>query len=317
KNPTLKFEVVVHFNLASARDGLGQCELAAKRYQKTARYAVKRFPQVEALSLLRLSYAYECLGLTSRAAVTLVDVYNRRKYLPKEVALAEVPARLAGSYAQLGNQKLADKYFKVAERGLGQLRNTRDTALARRELLAKTLFLMGKMKTDSIEKVGALKFMESMEYLQKYLLKSVEMGSVEWSVRAGNHLVDVYKDLWTQLNRDPFAGEKKDQQNRDKLIQQVKIAQKAYFNLTKLKESRFPGDMDEPKVIDFFKDIDVQESKFQMFIASNVVGSELTPEAKKLDSLKREGRGVGKSTVLEKENVKKSRLPEKKKGPGL
>lgn len=311
KSPTSKFDVVVHFNLGSSYEGMGNCRAAVKRFQKTARYAVGKYPRIEALSLLRLSYAYECLGKASRAAVTLVDVYNRRGHLPKEVAAAEVPARLAGAYAQLGNKKLAEKYFKEAERGLGLLQNSKENAQARRELLAKTLYLMGKVKRPSIKKVGAIKFMESLGYLQKYLLKSVEMGSKQWSRRSSEHLLDVYKDIWSVLQTSPLTGVKKKHKERAKVDQQIKIAEQAYFNLVQLAESRFPGDMNQPQVVDFFKSLDVQKSRFQMFLASHVVGNELTPEAQKLQGLKREGRGVSVPTRLERERRKKSRLPDK------
>ena len=310
--PTSKFEMVVYFNLGSAYEGLGKCSKSAKIFRKIIRYSVNKFPRVEALSLLRLSYAYECLGKSTKAAATLVDVLKRQAFLPPQVGEAEVPARLAGVYAQLGNQKQALVFFQRAEKGLISLNKKRQNALAKRELMAKTLFLMGKLKIASLDRVGALKFLESVKYLQKYLLKSVEMDSEKWSSLAANHLKAAYQNVWLHLKNMPKGQTVKEK--RQSIRNRVRVAEMAYLGLQGLKESRFPGDMDQPRVTSLFNHLDQEETKFQIFMAENIVGNSLTPESQRLQGLKVDGRGENRESVHErrktfrKKNKKKNSL---------
>ena len=317
-NPTSEFHLVTLFNRGAALEGMGKCAEATKVYRQTLRRSHKRYRRIEAQSLFRLAYTYECLGDIPKQIASLRDAMRRRKFLSQEISAAELPARLAAAYARTGNLKTAEKYFAEAQKGLMQVHADLGDPLQRKELLARTLYFMGRVQPDP-DRVSKLSeaYIGSLKYLQAYLLKSTEMASREWSPRAAENLVEAYKVIWLALERPPqLNADPKDKAVEETALRrwQAKLAQGAVNNIQSLRTLRFPDPKESVGVQDIFREMDKQERKLQAYLADLAVSTDLTPEAKKREGIKREGQvKTDESSALERKARKRYKLPSKKK----
>ncbi|MCC7405297.1 MAG: tetratricopeptide repeat protein [Bdellovibrionales bacterium] len=312
-NASSEFYLVTLFNKGAALEGLERCSEATNVYRQSLRLASKRFPRIEAHSLFRLAYTYECMGDVPKQIASLRDALRRKKFLYREISEAELPARLASAYARTGDLKSAEKYFEMAQKGLVQVHSDEGDPSRKKELLARTLYFMGRMQPKA-EKVSELSeaYIGSLKYLQGYLLKSSEMDSKDWSLRAADNLVGAYEVIWQALERPPqIKQDQGDQALTQKATQEwkLKLAQGAIANIQSLRAMRFP-DPKEPLVVQqIFREMETQERKLTAYLADLAVTTDLTPDAKKREGLKREGRVVSPNTSLESKAAPKAQKP--------
>ena len=180
ENPTSRFELVIQYNLAASYEGQGLCKKAGRRYRKVARSSLGKFKRLEAQSLYRLSFAYTCIGADEKAIVSLLDARRRKRHLQEEVAIAEIPARLASAYAQLGNRKKAKAFYSEARNGIQYLRSRYKEKQTLNDILAKTLFLMGRISPiENRVQMDSLEYLQGLEYLQAYLLEVIGCLPIE------------------------------------------------------------------------------------------------------------------------------------------
>ena len=81
---------------------------------------------------------------------TLLDANDVRIPLPKEVAQAEVPARLAGAYARIGNHKQVQMFFQEAKTGLKVINKPGSHSDQENRAYGKTFYFMGSMQNIKI-----------------------------------------------------------------------------------------------------------------------------------------------------------------------
>jgi hypothetical protein len=144
------------------------------------------------------------------------------------------------------------------------------------------------------------------------------MDSDTWSPKASEHLIEAYKVVWKSLEEAPEVAATSEIKKREVLQEQIAVATGAYNSLQSLKGGRFPGDLDSERVNKLFQSLQTYERQFQVFLASNVLGNELTNEAKSLQSIKLPGISAGsRPTILEKQRVKAQKLPSKGEDPNL
>ena len=319
-NPTSEFGLVTWFNKGAALEGLGKCREATKVYRKTLRMSNKRFRRIEAQSLFRLAYTYECLGDVPKQIASLRDAMRRRKFLSNEVSEAELPARLAAAYARSGNLKTAEVYFNQAQKGLLKIHQDAGDPFRRKEMLARTLYFMGRVQPDAKRISRQSKaYIGSLKYLQAYLLKSCEMSSQEWSPRAADNLVDAYEVVWQALKTPPrFKLQSKDRAEKEMALRrwQAQLARGTMDNIQSLKALRFPDPKEPLFVQGIFKEMERQERKLDAYLANLAGSTDLTPEAKQRQGIRRDGKVKSNPTLLEKKARQRSQLPAKKKKGG-
>ncbi|MCB0384593.1 MAG: hypothetical protein KDD43_04300 [Bdellovibrionales bacterium] len=317
-NPSSEFHLVTLFNRGAALEGMGKCSESTKAYRQTLRLANKRYRRIEAQALFRLAYTYECLGDIPKQIASLRDAMRRRKFLSQEISAAELPARLAAAYARTGNLKTAEKYFAEAQKGLMLVHTEAGDPLQRKELLARTLFFMGRVQPDA-DRISRLSdaYIGSLKFLQAYLLKSTEMESKEWSPRAAENLVEAYRVIWLALEKPPqLNSDPKDKAVNESALRQwrANLARGAINSIQSLRTLRFPDPKESLGVQGVFNEMDRQERKLQAYLADLAVSTDLTPEAKTREGIRRDGRvKATESSPLERKAVKRYKLPQKKK----
>lgn len=276
QKPATEFDLVTLYNSGAAYEGLGNCPKAAERYRELVRSFPNKFPRIEGQALFRLSLMYECMNQDNKAITALLDARKRGVGLPAETLKAEIPARLAAAYARLGNRDKALSYFKQASQGLKTV-ITSSGGRVERDLLGKTLFLMGQLNPAQRRAEGSpTVFMQSLSMQQPYLLQAVELGHPTWSKRSSEDLNLAYSNFW-KFKID------NDEQRREFLTRGLQVA-------AELKRIRVPNSNAQVEAL--FAQVDKTESRLQNELARVAETNRLTPEAESRQGLKRSGRLV-------------------------
>ncbi len=269
KHPDSQLELLALYNVGSAYEGLAKCKTAARYFKKAVQVSRrKELSKIEVQSLLRLSYAYECLRKDERVVTSLMGALQKVEFFPKEVGKAEIPARLGAAYLRLGNKKMARHFFSKAEEGLRSLRNKKTDPYKQKELFAKTLFLMGKVNQRALFFQGrrpSKRSVGALDHQQLYLLRAVEFDSKIWSNRALHHLIEVYDGLWEEANKKPSENLSQ-QQIRKHLIVQTKMVQRVLSCLQNLKKGRIWEIGKSPWVTNLFTILGQHERKFVAYL---------------------------------------------------
>ena len=284
--PSTSVELLVLYNLAAAYNGLEDCKAAGRFYRKVVILANPTQQRLKAEGLYALAKAYECVGREDKMIATLMDLEKRKQWLSQEVANAEIPARLAVAYSRRGNTKLAEKYFKEAEKGLSRISSVRMEEEKKRELLARTLFVMGHIRPEHYNESNYTQYAKSLEYVQEYLLRAVELDHNQWSARAAEALLKAYQGVWDIVKRIKMRPGTKSDSN---LI----LVQEVLTNIELLKRSKFPGAIDQEMVKVLFAQLHKKELEFQNYLAENSSTTQKTQENESRFGIKRKGRLIG------------------------
>jgi hypothetical protein len=288
ENPASEFDLIALYDSAAAYEGMGQCKTAGRRYRQAAQASAQRYPRVEAQSLFRLSYAYECLGYPERVIASLLDVQRRKEYLTDEITLAELPARLASAYAQIGQVEMAKKYFAMADEGIKKLRRLFNDRRDLANLLARTYYFMGRIQDRQGKDVDPEAFFTSLRFQQTHLIRAVEMNVMPWSRKADDAILEAYRDLWKYMKAGQASRAKAPYpEQRAYILSWVEGAQQA---LAELKTLRFPGVNEGPEAERLFSQLEEEERRMKEFLTDYAVSHPLTPESQRREGLRRDGR---------------------------
>ncbi len=297
KYPTSPLTMALYYNAAAAYEGLKNCKRAGKNFRKIVRATNEENKKIQTMALVRLSYAYECLAADKKVVTSLLDAKNRKEYLQNYVVLTELPARLAGAYGRLGNQKVADKFFQEADQGLYQVRDPAQTAPQQRDALAQSLFYMGRYWYNGFRIKRHENILKTFEKSQMYLVRAMELDSPKWSAIAAKNLIEVYQFLWVYLNKAFDNGEARGEKVTREQANSLAIY--ALQGLRTLKRLKLP-DRNPPTLIrKVYSRIDKFDKDYSDFLTKNNLGTKLT-DLQKNKSLKREGRTVNPDPRLEK-----------------
>ncbi len=302
ENPSNPMQHMILYNAGLAYLQAGNCPKAGDRFRQVIRLTNKKIPQVEGRALLGLSDIYTCLGQDTKAVATLVQVSQGKFELPTEINAAEVPAKLAGAYARIGNVKEGERYFRIAEKGLIRLQGTlRDNQ--RHDEMSRILFMMGNIMQLNTKTMKSGDYFATIRALQKYLYKSVEMNSKAWSPQAFEMILQAYRQAWEYID-DVHAEESEDAAvaTREQKRLQLEIAQAAIQSLRYLYQERIPNPEEPVVVTQLMERLRSEETRYRNFIATHIVGTGLTREAIEAQGLKRGGRVWNPDPILEQES---------------
>jgi tetratricopeptide (TPR) repeat protein len=291
RNPVSEFELVTMFNAGAAREGLHDCKGAADRYRKVIAASSKIAPQLHSQGLYRLSYAYECLGNDAKVIASLLEVRNHVNSLTEDILQAELPARLAAAYARVGNNKTAKFYYDQANKGLALLKVSYRQRAKYDELVARILFLMGRInQPDEHAKDKPKAYLENIRLLQSYLYQSIELEVPVWSEKSLKQLVNSYEQLWSYVDEinaassDPLVKENLERKMR---LQIARDADKALLELKSYQtsEGKSGGLVSKLSFV-----VAKQEQRFRQLVAANAETTLQSKESRDREGIKRKGR---------------------------
>ncbi|MGE0762842.1 MAG: tetratricopeptide repeat protein [Bdellovibrionales bacterium] len=314
KAPATEFDFVVLYNLGAARESTKDCKGASENYREVARGSAGKFQRLEAVSLLRLSYAYECMGRDDKVLIALLDTRRRARALPEDTAKAEVPARLAAAYARSGNRAEAEKYFKEALNGIKYLQVKYKDSRGLGDTLAQTLYFMGRSHVSEADflrnPVGQIK---GLELMQLYLLQAAELSSPKWSGRAVDEILGNYARVWRLSEKlDVAQSEDKAIQKQQRQSLRADVLKETLRSVRVLRAQRLPSRIETQDVQRLFNNLESEERKILAVLGDLGVQTPLTPQAEKRQGLKAPGRVKSPSdSILEEEAKKRATLPAK------
>lgn len=309
-SPTSQLDILIVYNSGISHLLAKNCEVAAERFRKVIRLTAKTVQAVRGRSLLRMSDVYTCLGDDSKAITALVEVAKGKFDLSVEVVKAEIPAKLAAAYARIGNLKEANRYFQIAERGLVQVETNYRNPQARIKAMAMTLFLMGNISQINIQTMPSDVYFDTVKSLQRYLYRAVELNTEPWADQAAQQIEQIYKNTWSYIDRvpaGPSATINAQVGERERRQEQTRVAQAALQSLRALLSERIPDKNEPAGVKQLIQLVKNEETKIRNYLALNIVGSDLTPEARAASALKRPGQVANPNPILEQQVIKRKR----------
>ena len=270
-HPTSMYTLAAQFNMAIAKEGLGEWQDAIDRYRAVARASRRAAPRLQALSLYRMSYGFEALGDDGALVATLRDAQARGSALPIEVATAEIPARLGAAYARQGQMDEALKQFDAAEQGLIRLRAQSADKVP--EWLPQALYDMGRVSHRRPTLESFEMDLQPLEKIQVYLLQAAELEQEPWSKRAADDLKASYIEFDEVLEfRPPAIGHDPLVLERETQQKQWDSAQELLESLQQLQAYRLQGD--SPTVQGIFTFVQGLEKKLHQFLSEPKIGAQ-------------------------------------------
>lgn len=285
KDSYLKFQVTfpnsryfqsARLGEAESLHGLGEYQYASELY-RSIHLATRQYqPEIAALALYQLAFTYEALGEDSRTAAALLDAKKLSQYLPVQVAVAEIPARLASIYGRQGQDKEAISFLNEADRGIDKVSSQLD-GKTKTFWLGKTYFQMGSVSTNQLSVSNYEPFVNGQKLVQVYLIKALRLNDTNWSSRAQTKLQETYQQLYFQ-----FASLESDRQTAKNLGGNL-------FDLIAQAELYKPGHDQKMNIYEeaFFNYVAEIRQKLEQRLYGHSPFMELTEESKKLNSINR------------------------------
>ncbi|MES2856186.1 MAG: hypothetical protein V4692_09995, partial [Bdellovibrionota bacterium] len=275
--PVTPWTQAANLNAARALEGMERWDEAATRYRGIIT-TTDDSPKLRAMALYRLSFCHEALGDEQQVVAVLNDLLTRKKYLPSEVAAAELPARLGSAYARVGNFDRAVELYRSAESGIARLRRSEKGDVP--SWLPRTLFFMGEMSHRKVtwEQFGTA--LRPLTRAQVYLLQTAELAKEPWADRSANEISAVYRDLMTVVEMAPAeASGDPVYVERERQKRQWDRAVLLLDTIAELRARAVPGSEKIPAVAEIFAALDAVEKRIQNLLLERPAGEGLTREA--------------------------------------
>ena len=303
--PTTAYTQIAYFNLARCNFALKMYRESVEKLRFIATQSSGNAPELQAQAFYQLSFSYEALGDKVNALASLFDSYKRKQYFPSEIATAEIPARIAGALAALGNFEQAKVYYTQAEEGVRQLKREFQNRQAP-EWLPRTLYYMGEVSLRKISYDDISSVLRPLSKAQIYLLESTEIGQSDWSKKSSEDLIRTYEAACELIAKSKEMKGDGDQITMARRAQekQWELAQEFYKVLDEMKIYERPDAQNQNTLTkSIFKSVSVSKEKLLKILAQPKVGQEITESAKEHKrSVKR--KVMNPDSVLEKEYLR-------------
>lgn len=202
--PTTNWTLAAQFNIGRSLEEQLRFAEALEKYREVEQKG-QTAPKIQGLALVRMGVMLEALGEDAQSLAALKDAERRSAMMSREVAEAELPARLAAAYARAHNPKEAERYFAAADRALGRLRvaSAKD---GRPEWLARVLYAMGHRPAQEVEWQRFDEVIRSVERSQGYLVQAAELEEEPWASLAVDDLNQTYAALRKSIDAVPVPA---------------------------------------------------------------------------------------------------------------
>ena len=278
EQPTTPYTQVANFNLGRALLGLDLISEATEKFRFVAAQTTGHAPQLQAQALYELSFCYEASGDKVNALASLLDSLQRKQYFSKEMAEAEIPARLAGAYAITGNFETAQIYYSQAENGIRQLKRENQNRNVP-DWLPRTLYYMGDVSLRKISFGDVANILKPLSKAQLYLLEAAELGKSSWSQKASSELTKTYASTFEVIAKPRESSDLA--VARESQEKQWSLAQEFFKVLDEMKTYERP-DVESQNTLtkDIFKSVNDTKSKLNNLLNEPRIGQDITDDSR-------------------------------------
>lgn len=257
-----------------------------------------------AYSLYQSGLCHEMLGEFDRAIAVYQDALRVKAIVNSELALLEIPARLAISYERVNDAGTANTYYLKVKNYIDDLRKNKQAFSAKREYYAETLFQMGTIannyqssnKADNgIFAQDFSSYLKSISYAQEYLMLVLELEVQPYAEYALKQMVSNFQSSFELIQKLP--QENLDQKSQDDVVtqrdRQARQKDMSVILANHIDQFETQSAIAKKSKRSDYKEIfaKLKEIKIGLdtIINERPIGEGLTPEAIKLQDPKKEG----------------------------
>jgi hypothetical protein len=289
KYPHSPFYQRAQLGEAKSLEELEEWSQAAALFREMVEATRTTQPEIAAEALYRSSYCYEALGDEGRVFAVLEDAQRMKDSLKPEIALAEIPARMGASYNRTGRTREARKALAEAEAGIQKLKATQSEKL-QAAYLARIYLQMGKLSTNQLSPDNFLSSLETLKSVQGFSQRAIELADPTFSRQALEGLKGNYRDFYSAIqlvgyNRSLDLGAAKREQVERKSLMTSELLSAIEMLKQSRKDLSGEGSTYSNQLFNYLKEI---EAQLVFFLNNRGELNELTPEALKLRSLKKD-----------------------------
>lgn len=314
-----EFRLDLRFQRAEAAEREGRFAEALNDYRSILHLYRTSSPRAAAYALYRTSFCYEGLGDDVKAILSLVDAYNRQEDLPPEIAYAEIPARLGFIYSRLGREEFAQKHYDLAAQGLNRLKAYAGTQKDS-SWIVKTLTQMGSLNLNQLSEDNFVRMIQTFSRSQNFLVEAIDLQTSPWSDAALQKLETHYMGFWNfmtglqaKAGADPVIAK------IELYKQQSLMAEQLLESIVALRARWLIEDTQKlsPTFLRLSQFAESLEREAENFIIERAERLPLTPEAVRLQELKREFKVLDVAPAPVLENIPELTLPPPPTDPNL
>lgn len=167
-------------------------EKAETLFKEIYLLGVESAPQISTQALFELAQLNEIKGNWEIALSQLKECESKKAFLPLVKAELELPARLAGAYAALGEVSLSDLYSQKAEKAL-QTYSAQLRPDLQKEWWAETYYRMGSLPTQYMTDQNWMAYAKRFESAVTHLIRSMEYENSSSSRKSLLQAEDFFK----------------------------------------------------------------------------------------------------------------------------
>lgn len=276
--PSSKYWAQAKLGEADVLQELGKKDEALALLRNLRDLSLKDNPPVAALASYKMSFIYEEKGDEQKTLASLLESHALSDSLPEEIALAEIPARLAVQYSRMGKHKEALQWLEKADRGL---KKSVEVLGFNREWVSKTYYQMGRVSTLQMDADNFFSTIEALRIVQVYHLKSLKLDDPRWSPRSLAALKENYSLLFGQLKKmnEDVRSSAENKTRAGAALTSLLVDAELYKPLKDVATPQTEND--------FYSYVDKMKNKIRIIAFKTDAGMGLTTEAKERNSLKK------------------------------
>jgi len=253
-----------------------------------------------AYSLYQSGLCHEMLSEYDRAIAVYQDALRVKAVVNSELALLEIPSRLAISYERLGDPDTANNYYLMVKKYIENLKKDKKIFSSKREYYAETLFQMGTiannyqpMKIDGASKPSNdfSNYLKSISYAQEYLMLVLEIEIQPYAEYALKQMINNFQSSFDFIKKTPLDSADDDVvAERDRQSKQKEMSETLAHHIDEFEtESAVKKKSNREDYKEIFVKLKEIKAGIDDLINERPAGEGLTPEAKKLQDPKKEG----------------------------
>lgn len=259
-------------------------EKAEALFKEIYLLGIESDPQHSTQSLFELAQLSEIKGSWEIALSQLKECEVKKSHLPAVKGDLELPARLAGAYAALGEIELSDTYSQKAEQAL-QTYSAQLRPDLRSDWWAETYYRMGSLPIQYMTDKNWLAYAKRFETSVTHLIRSMEYSDTNWSLKSLQQAEDFFKKSLEFLNLSEELSEENWWLKKESTRQKLDIM---IFLVQKIKIWKFEKAKATDTITQFYKKIEIIEAEIRQRRSQFRDTAPLTPNSFKRKNIKRD-----------------------------
>lgn len=262
---------------------LEEAEASLKELYSSAQIAD---PELSTRALFELAQIEERRGAWLSALSKFKECEAKKQYLPGFKSQLELPSRLAGLYAAMGELTLSEAYAKKAEMNL-QSYLMQVGLVNQKSWWAETFFRMGSFPVQFMNDENWKEFSNRFHSTSQYLVRSMELSDPLWSERSFELTQSYFKKSLELLSYDSSDYQENTVLFGQKIKERINLLQAIIQKI----EMHKPFDFESSRIVKTFYDsLALYESQLKFKIIQIKDSAPLSKESEKRNSILREGK---------------------------